>query len=86
MTWENLVTPVWISFLVALVLAVVRKWLCDLAEAVKKLDERMGAYEKAQHACQIDLARNHATKGEVQRLWDRTEDHGMRLTRIEERA
>ncbi len=86
MSFEALFLPVWISFLVGLVLYCVRKWIGDVAASVAGLEERLRASEKAQAECRLELARGYPTRAEMERVGERLENHATRLTILEERC
>lgn len=48
---------------------------------------RMDAFEKAQHACQLDNASNFVTKDDFKadsdKQWGKLDDHATRLARLE---
>ncbi|MEA4857467.1 MAG: hypothetical protein AAGU21_13390 [Solidesulfovibrio sp.] len=82
---EQAFLPVWMSFLVGLVLFFTRKWMADVARAIESLEDRLRALEKAQADCRLELAKGYPTRPELERLAERLENHATRLTILEER-
>ena len=79
----------------AVVVIVVSLWfmLRDLKQGqaqikadTKLINSRMDCIEKSQHACQLENAKEFATKKEIGELWKRSDDHESRISRIEGRA
>lgn len=53
------------------------------AEDIKGIKKRMDCFEDARHECQMDVAKNYATKEEVARFSIKLEEHGERLSAVE---
>lgn len=51
----------------------------------KLINSRMDCIEKSQHACQLENAKEFATKAEVGKAWERLDDHESRISRMEGR-
>lgn len=85
MPLDPVLLPAWTSLLAALVLFFTRKWIADVGRAIESLEQRLRAAETAQTECRLELARNCATRQDVERLTGRLEDHATRLTILEER-
>lgn len=49
----------------------------------KLINSRMDCIEKSQHACQLENAREFATKKDVGELWKRSDNHESRISRME---
>lgn len=49
----------------------------------KLINSRMDCIEKSQHACQLENAKEFATKEEIGKLWVRSDNHESRISRIE---
>ncbi|WP_428563424.1 MAG: hypothetical protein ACP59X_00165 [Solidesulfovibrio sp. DCME] len=77
--------PLWMSFLIGLVLFFTRKWVADVARAIDSLEERLRLLEKSQAECRLELAKGYPTRPELERLVERLENHATRLTILEER-
>lgn len=54
-----------------------------LMEEMAVIKRRMDCYETSQHACQLDNAKEFATKEEVGKLWVRSDNHESRISRLE---
>jgi len=83
---ESLLLPAWSSFLVGVVLLFVRKWVADVAAALTGLEERLRLLEKTLAECRLELARDHPTRPELDRLEERVAIQATRLTILEERC
>lgn len=86
MAAESLLLSAWGSLLVGVVLLFVRKWVADVATALVRLEDRLRLLEKTLADCRLELARDHPTRPEVERLEERVENHATRLTILEERC
>jgi hypothetical protein len=86
MPGEPLFLPTWIAFLVGVVLYCLRKWVADVGASIASLEERLRALEKSLADCRLDLARDHPTRPELDRLEERLETQATRLTILEERC
>lgn len=49
----------------------------------KLINSRMDCIEKSQHACQLENAKEFATKKDVGELWKRSDNHESRISRME---
>ena len=69
----------------ATIIIVVSLWwmLRDIKFETIKMSKRLDCFEKAQHICQLDNAKEFATKDEVGKLWVRSDNHESRISRIE---
>lgn len=85
MALEAILVPAWISFLVALVLFFTRKWVADVARAITDLESRLRGLEGSLGDCRLELARGYPTRGELERVVERLDNHATRLTILEER-
>lgn len=85
MQLDPLMLSGWISLLVGLVLYFTRKWITDVGRSIESLEQRVRAFEKAQADCRLELARDCATRKEMERVTERLENHATRLTILEER-
>ena len=52
----------------------------------KLINSRMDCIEKSQHACQLENAKEFATKKEIGELWKRSDNHESRISRMEGKA
>lgn len=52
----------------------------------KLINSRMDCIEKSQHACQLENAKEFATKKEIGELWNRSDNHESRISRMEGKA
>jgi hypothetical protein len=68
-----------------LVLVFLRLWTSELKDAVAKVVRRMDCFEASQHACQLDNAKNFATREEFSALSAKVDDIDTRVTRVEAR-
>lgn len=55
----------------------------EIKSETTKMAKRLDCFEKAQHACQLDNAKEFATKEEIGKLWVRSDNHESRISRIE---
>ena len=53
------------------------------AEDIKGIKKRMDCFESARHECQMDVAKNYATKDEVDRFSLTLVEHGERISAVE---
>jgi hypothetical protein len=82
---DAVLVSAWASFLAGLVLYFIRKWLADVERAIESLEQRLREAEKAQADCRLELARDCASRQEMDRVGERLENHATRLTILEER-
>ena len=55
----------------------------EIKAEMAKTSKRLDCFEKLQYACQLDNAKEFATKEEVGKLWVRSDNHESRISRIE---
>ena len=68
-----------------LILLTIWYGLKGLREDVHVVKSRMDCFEKSQHACQLDVAKDYATKSELRRESDRLDSHESRISKLEGR-
>lgn len=68
-----------------LILLTIWYGLKGLREDVNAVKSRMDCFEKSQHACQLDVAKDYVTKAELRRESDRLDAHETRLSKLEGR-
>ena len=56
-----------------------------LSDDIAAIRSRMDCFEKSQHICQLDIAKNYATKDELGDLEGRVNKHESRISRLEGR-
>lgn len=76
MSLEALLTPAVIFICFGLTIWILR---ADLASIRKRMD----CFESSQHACQLQNAKEFATRGEHKALEDKVNDHGGRISKLE---
>ena len=64
-------------------LRAVKEGQAQIKADTKLINSRMDCIEKSQHACQLENAREFATKKELGALWTRSDNHESRISRIE---
>ena len=55
----------------------------DIKDHLEKMSKRMDCFERSQHLCQLDIAKDYATKTELRREADRLDQHEGRIARLE---
>lgn len=68
-----------------LVLVVLWYGQSKILDALSKVSRRMDCFEQSQHICQLDIAKNYATKGDLCDVEQKVSDHDRRITRLESR-
>ena len=53
---------------------------------VSAIRGRMDCFEKSQHACQLDIAREYATKVDLEKESERINSHETRISKLEGRS
>ena len=64
-------------------LRAVKDGQAEIKADTKKISSRIDCIEKSQHACQLDNAKEFATKTELGALWTRSDNHESRISRVE---
>lgn len=77
--------PLAVFFLVSLwfMLRDLKAGQAQIKSDTHKINSRMDCIEKSQHACQLENAKEFATKKDVGELWKRSDNHETRISRIE---
>ena len=78
MDWTALATPVAVFLAFGLTARFIHR-------RFDRYEARLDRFEKAHQACQLSIARDCATRAEVDELWQRTGQHAERLARLEAR-
>lgn len=68
--------------IILVVLYLLVRRLLDDTNAIRK---RMDCFEKSQHACQLDVAREYATKKDLDKESERIDSHESRISKLEGR-
>ncbi len=78
MDWATLATPAAVFLAFGLT-----AWF--IHRRFDRYENRLDRFEKAHQTCQLSIAKDYATRAEVDELWQRTGQHAERLARLEAR-